>query len=74
MTATGLFAMVWAFLLWVAGRAATVTLENNGGILMKLAVTVFGFVGLYHFNLSGSLATELSRGSYRVGPLDPYSH
>jgi len=46
--------MVWAFLLWVAGRAATVTLENNGGILMKLAVTVFGFVGLYQFNLSGS--------------------
>jgi hypothetical protein len=54
MIATGLFAMVWAFLLWVAGRAATVTLENNGGILMKLAVTVFGFVGLYQFNLSGS--------------------
>ena len=54
MIATALFSMVWAFLLWVAGRSATVALENNAGILMKLAVTVFGLVGLYQFNLSGS--------------------
>ena len=58
MIATGLFAMVWAFLLWVAGRSATVAIENNAGILMKLAVTVFGLVGLYQFNLSGSFVAN----------------
>ncbi len=58
LIATALFAMVWAFLLWVAGRSATVALENNAGILMKLAVTIFGFVGLYQFNVSGSFVAN----------------
>ena len=51
---TALWAMVFAFLLWVAGRAATVALESNAGIIMKIAVTVFGLVNLWQFNLSGS--------------------
>jgi len=52
LNTTALFGLVWAFLLWVAGRSASVALENNAGILMKIAVTVFGLVSLYQFNLA----------------------
>ena len=52
LNTTALFGLVWAFLLWVAGRSASVALENNAGILMKIAVTVFGFVSLYQFNVA----------------------
>ena len=37
LNTTALFGLVWAFLLWVAGRSASVALENNAGILMKIA-------------------------------------
>jgi|TARA_Y100000739_G_scaffold98334_1_gene84417 hypothetical protein len=52
LNTTALFGLVWAFLLWVAGRSASVALENNAGILMKIAVTVFGLVSLYQFNVA----------------------
>ena len=52
LNTTALFGLVWAFLLWVAGRSASVALDNNAGILMKIAVTVFGLVSLYQFNLA----------------------
>ena len=54
LNTTALFGIMWAFLLWVAGRSATVAIENNAGILMKIAVTVFGLVSLFQFNLSAS--------------------
>ena len=38
--------------MWVAGRSASVALENNAGILMKIAVTVFVLVSLYQFNVA----------------------
>ena len=52
LNTTALFGLVWAFLLWVAGRSASVALENNAGVLMKIAVTVFGLVSLYQFNIA----------------------
>ena len=52
LNTTALFGLVWAFLLWVAGRSARVALDNNAGILMKIAVTVFGLVSLYQFNVA----------------------
>ena len=52
LNTTALFGLVWAFLLWVAGRSASVALENKAGILMKIAVTVFGLVSLYQFNVA----------------------
>ena len=52
LNTTALFGLLWAFLLWVAGRSASVALENNAGILMKIAVTVFGLVSLYQFNVA----------------------
>ena len=52
LNTTALFGLVLAFLLWVAGRSASVALENNAGILMKIAVTVFGLVSLYQFNVA----------------------
>ena len=52
LNTTALFSLVWAFLLWVAGRSASVALENNAGVLMKIAVTVFGLVSLYQFNIA----------------------
>ena len=45
---------MWAFLLWVAGRSASVAIESDAGIVMKIAVTVFGLVSLFQFNLSAS--------------------
>ena len=51
LNTTALFGIMWAFLLWVAGRSATVAIENNAGIIMKIAVTVFGLVSLYQFNI-----------------------
>ena len=54
LNTTALFGIMWAFLLWVAGRSATVAIENNAGIIMKIAVTVFGLVSLYQFNLASS--------------------
>ena len=52
LNTTALFGLVWAFLLWVAGRSASVALENNAGVFMKIAVTVFGLVSLYQFNIA----------------------
>ena len=52
LNTTALFGLVWAFLLWVAGRSASVALENKAGILMKIAVTIFGLVSLYQFNVA----------------------
>ena len=52
LNTTALFGLVWAFLLWVAGRAASISIESNAGIIMKIAVTIFGLVGLYQFNVT----------------------
>ncbi len=52
LNTTALFGLVWAFLLWVAGRAASISIESNAGIIMKIAVTIFGLVGLYQFNVA----------------------
>ena len=41
-----------AFLLWVAGRSASVALENNAGILMKIVGTILSLVSLYQFNVA----------------------
>ena len=54
LSTTALFGIMWAFLLWVAGRSASVAIESNAGIVMKIAVTVFGLVSLFQFNLSAS--------------------
>ena len=54
LATTALFGILWAFLLWVAGRSASVAIESGAGIVMKIAVTVFGLVSLFQFNLSGS--------------------
>ena len=54
LVATALFGILWAFLLWVAGRSASIAIEGGGGIIMKIAVTVFGLVSLFQFNLAGS--------------------
>ena len=52
LAATALFGILWAFLLWVAGRSASIAIEGEGGIVMKIAVTVFGLVSLFQFNLA----------------------
>ena len=54
LAATALFGILWAFLLWVAGRSASVAIESDAGIVMKIAVTVFGLVSLFQFNLTVS--------------------
>ena len=54
LSTTALFGIMWAFLLWVAGRSASVAIESDAGIVMKIAVTVFGLVSLFQFNLSAS--------------------
>ena len=54
LSSTALFGIMWAFLLWVAGRSASVAIESDAGIVMKIAVTVFGLVSLFQFNLSAS--------------------
>ena len=54
LSTTALFGIMWAFLLWVAGRSASVAIESDAGIIMKIAVTVFGLVSLFQFNLSAS--------------------
>ena len=33
LIATGLFFIGWSFLVWVAGRAVTIAIENNAGII-----------------------------------------
>ena len=54
LMATALFGILWAFLLWVTGRSASIAIEGGAGILMKIAVTVFGLVSLFQFNLVAS--------------------
>ena len=54
LSTTALFGILWAFLLWVAGRSASIAIESGAGIVMKIAVTVFGLVSLFQFNLSAS--------------------
>ena len=54
LSTTALFGIMWAFLLWVAGRSASVAIESDAGIVMKIAVTVFGLVSLFQFNLAAS--------------------
>ena len=44
LMATGLFAITWAFLVWVAGRAVTIAVENNAGIITKIVTTIFGLL------------------------------
>ena len=41
LSTTALFGIMWAFLLWVAGRSASVAIESDAGLVMKIAVTVF---------------------------------
>ncbi len=38
LATTALFGILWAFLLWVAGRSASVAIESGAGIVMKIAV------------------------------------
>ena len=57
MIGTGLFFIAWVFLLWVSGRAVTVALENNAGIVTKIATTIFGLVALYQVNFLASYVT-----------------
>jgi len=52
LTATGLFAITWAFLVWVAGRAVTIAIENNAGIITKIVTTIFGLSALWQFNFT----------------------
>ena len=52
LTATGLFAIAWAFLVWVAGRAVTIAIENNAGMLTKIVTTLFGLSALWQFNFT----------------------
>tara|TARA_B110000305_G_C19166060_1_gene504932 strand:- start:409 stop:669 length:261 start_codon:yes stop_codon:yes gene_type:complete len=49
-----LFRILWAFLLRIAVLFASIAIEGGVGILMKIAVTVFGLVSLFQFNLAGS--------------------
>ena len=52
LMATGLFAITWAFLVWVAGRAVTIAVENNAGIITKIVTTIFGLSALWQFNFA----------------------
>ncbi len=50
LIATGLFFIGWAFLVWVAGRAVTIAIENNAGIITKIVTTIFGLTAVWQFN------------------------
>lgn len=50
LIATGLFFIGWSFLVWVAGRAVTIAIENNAGIITKLVTTLFGLTAVWQFN------------------------
>ena len=47
LSTTALFGIMWAFLLWVAGRSASVAIESDAGIVMKIAVAMM----LYYFGI-----------------------
>ena len=35
LSTTALFGIMWAFLLWVAGRSASVAIESDAGIVVS---------------------------------------